>query len=82
MLADVRGDKPLPVAAAIPAAVDVRAVRRKTGLSQAEFASRFGINQRTLQDWEQGRYGPDPMARALLTIIDREPGAVARALAE
>lgn len=81
VLADVRGERPLPALATVPATVDVRAVRRKTGLSQAAFAARFGINRRTLQDWEQGRHAPDPMARALLTIIAREPGAVARALA-
>ena len=81
VLADVKGQKPLPVVAAVPAAVDVRAVRRRIGLSQAAFARRFGINPRTVQDWEQGRYRPDPMARALLTIIAREPEAVRRALA-
>ena len=79
VLAEVRGEAPLP--AVVPAALDVKAVRRKTGLSQAAFAERFGINRRTLQDWEQGRYGPDPMARAFLTVIAREPEAVRRALA-
>jgi putative transcriptional regulator len=80
--AHVGGEHSLPLAAAVPQIVDVGAVRRKMGLSQTEFSRRFGINRRTLQDWEQGRYTPDPMARALLTIIDREPSAVARALAE
>ena len=80
VLDDVRGAKPLPVVAAVPEAVDVRAIRRKTGLSQAAFAARFGINRRTLQDWEQGRFRPDSMARALLTIVAREPKAVLRAL--
>lgn len=80
VLADVKGKKLLPVVAAVPAVVDVRAVRRGIGLSQAAFARRFGINPRTVQDWEQGRYRPDPMARALLTIIAREPEAVRRAL--
>jgi putative transcriptional regulator len=81
VLADVTGRKSLAVVATVPAIVDVRAVRRRIGLSQAAFARRFGINPRTVQDWEQGRYRPDPMARALLTIIAREPEAVRRALA-
>ena len=80
VLADVRGKAALPVVAVIPEAVDVRDVRETTGLSQAEFAARFGINRRTLQDWEQGRYAPDPMARILLQVIAREPEAVRRAL--
>jgi putative transcriptional regulator len=81
VLADVKGQKALPVVAHVPEKIDVREVRRITGLSQADFSSRFGINRRTLQDWEQGRYQPDPIARALLTIIEREPKAVLRALA-
>jgi len=60
---------------------EVRAIRRRRGLSQAAFAARFGINLRTLQDWEQGRTQPDGPARAFLLVIDREPQAVERALA-
>lgn len=60
---------------------EVKAIRRKTGLSQAAFATRFGLNLRTLQDWEQGRVQPDGPARAYLIVILREPRAVARALA-
>ena len=66
----------------VPAAVDVRAIRAKTGLSQAAFADRFGFILGTVKDWEQGRRGPESSARVLLTIIDREPEAVRRALAE
>ena len=60
---------------------EVRAIRRKSGLSQAAFAARYGLNLRTLQDWEQGRVQPDGPARAYLLVILREPRAVARALA-
>jgi putative transcriptional regulator len=56
-------------------------VRRSLGLSQAEFSSRFGIPLRTLQEWEQGRREPDATSITLLTVIEREPDAVARALA-
>ena len=37
---------------------------------------------RALQEWEQGRRVPDRAARVLLTVIDREPEAVVRALGE
>ena len=60
---------------------EVRAIRRRSGLSQAAFAAAYGLNLRTLQDWEQGRAQPDGPARAYLRVIDREPRAVARALA-
>lgn len=80
VLDDVRGIRPLLEATAIPRKVDVAAVRRKTGLSQARFAGKFGIRLRTLQDWEQGRCQPTTMGRALLVLIDRDPRAVVRAL--
>ena len=60
---------------------EVKAIRRRSGLSQAAFAASYGLNLRTLQDWEQGRAQPDGPARAYLLVIDREPRAVARALA-
>ncbi len=65
----------------VPAELDVRAIRAKTGLTQDAFAARFGFSIRTVQDWEQGRRGPETSARVLLTVIDREPEAVQRALA-
>lgn len=33
--------------------LDVKLLRRSTGLSQSKFAAYFGIPVRTLQDWEQ-----------------------------
>ena len=65
----------------VPPRVDVRAIRRKTGLSQAMFAGRFGFTVAAVRNWEQGRRQPDLAARALLMVIDREPDAVRRALA-
>ncbi len=60
--------------------IDVRAVREKSGLSQADFAFRYGFNPRTLQDWEQGRRKPDCAHRAYLAVIDRIPSIVEDAL--
>jgi putative transcriptional regulator len=64
----------------VPDHIDVVAVRRKLELSQREFALRFGFSLSTVQNWEQGHRSPEGPARALLTIIDREPDAVQRAL--
>lgn len=58
----------------------VRIIRRALGLSQEEFANRFHIPLGTLRDWEQGRKEPDTTARAYLTVIGRNPQAVAEAL--
>ena len=64
----------------IPEHIDVRSVRQKTGLSQGEFAARYALNPRTVQEWEQGRSEPDLATRAYLTVIDRNPQAVEEAL--
>jgi len=63
-----------------PGSVDVRAVREKLHLSQSAFAARFGFTAAAIRQWEQGRRQPHGPARVLLTIIDREPNAVRRAL--
>ena len=60
--------------------INVKAVRARLGMSQDDFAARFGISSATLRNWEQGRRQPEGPARVLLTIIDREPDAVRRAL--
>ena len=64
-----------------PDAVDVRAIRAVTGLSQAKFAELLDIEVATLRNWEQGRRGPTGPARALLRAIRNDPVAVIRALA-
>src|ERR1700675_3916973 len=80
--AHIRGEVKLPsYEYNIPDRVDVRSVRERTGVSQSQFAGRYGLNPRTVQEWEQGRAEPDIAVRAYLTVIDRNPRAVQRALA-
>jgi putative transcriptional regulator len=64
----------------IPAEIDVRAIRGRLGLTQQEFAVRFGFSVNTLRHWEQGRRVPEGPTRAYLMVIDREPQAVQKAL--
>ncbi len=63
-----------------PSARDVRCIRTDLGLSQSVFAERFGLNVRTVQEWEQGRSVPDQPARVLLWVIKTAPETVERAL--
>ncbi|MEI7815337.1 MAG: helix-turn-helix domain-containing protein [Coriobacteriia bacterium] len=50
--------------------------RKKTGLSQSQFATLMGVSVRTLQGWEQGRKQPSGAARTLLAIASTNPKAV------
>jgi putative transcriptional regulator len=75
---------PIPVHATpglIPV-VNPKRLRDRLGLTQEEFAGRYRIPLGTLRDWEQGRKYPDAPARAYLTVIDRDPQAVASLLGE
>ena len=65
-----------------PTAERILALRKRMKLSRRKFADRFGLDARAVQDWEQGRRVPDRAARVLLTVIDRNPEAVARVLSE
>ena len=56
--------------------VDVRKVRMKMKLSQAQFATKFGFPPATLRNWEQGRSRPDAPTRVLLAVIAKHPEAV------
>ena len=79
ILAHVRGEIELK-SYTLPGPIDVKAIRKKVGMSQSEFASAFALNRRTLQEWEQGKTAPDNAVRAYLTVIDRNPAAVVEAL--
>ena len=64
----------------IPEEIDVQRIRKKLKMSQKVFADYFGVNLRTVQDWEQGRRVPTGASRNFLFVIDQEPDAVRRAL--
>ena len=55
---------------------DVAALRKKVGLSQAQFAKSIGVALGTLQGWEQGRRRPVGPARVLLALIEKRPSIV------
>ena len=64
----------------VPPRTDVRALRERLGLSQAEFARRYLLSVRTIQQWEQEKREPSEPARVLLFAISRDPSTVARVL--
>lgn len=63
-----------------PKPVDVKAVRSRLGMTQPQFAARFGFSVATLRHWERGDRRPQGPALVLLNLIDRAPKEVMRAL--
>ena len=62
-------------------AVDVRAIRRAAGMTQAQFAAAYDFSVRTVQEWERGAKRPSGPARTLLRAIKADPEGLRRALA-
>ena len=63
-----------------PHEVDVPGLRTRLGLTQEQFAARFGFSVATLRHWERGDRSPSGAALVLLNVIDKDPRAVMRAL--
>ena len=61
--------------------IDVRALRRVSGMTQAQFAAAYDFSLRTLQEWERGAKRPSGPARTLLRAIKGDPEGLRRALA-
>jgi putative transcriptional regulator len=64
----------------VPRRIDVRAIRARLGMTQEEFAARFGFSVNTLRHWEQGKRQPEGPTRAYLIVIDHAPKTVQKAL--
>ena len=63
-----------------PVPVNVAELRQRMGLTQEQFAARFGFSVATLRHWERGDRNPQGAALVLLNVIERDPNAVMRAL--
>jgi putative transcriptional regulator len=63
-----------------PTPDQVRALRARLQLSQAQFALQFGFTIDTAQQYEQGRCKPSGPTYTLLRVIEVDPEAVIRAL--
>ena len=64
----------------VPKTVDVSALRHEMGMTQEQFAARFGFSVATLRHWERGDRSPQGASLVLLNVIKRAPDAVQEAL--
>ena len=93
-IVELRDGQEFPLAPAMPAASiaagpacneaappAVRDLRRRSQLTQLEFAARLGVPVETIRNWEQGKRVPRGPARALLAVIAHSPETVFAALA-
>lgn len=76
-VAHAKGEGP----ALVHAPVDPREIRTRAKLTQAQMAPLMGMSLSGYRKWEQGQRRVSGPAAALLRVIEKEPGAVQRALA-
>ena len=62
--------------------VDVRRLRQRIKLTRKDFAVRFHLDARTVEQWEQGRRRPDKGTDTYLRLIEADPEGVERILAK
>jgi putative transcriptional regulator len=64
----------------VPAELDVKAIRKRVGLSQETFAYSYGFTVEQIRAWEQGRSRPLGGVRAYLMLIELDHESVSRIL--
>ncbi len=69
----------LRISTAMP---EVKELRRRLGLTQEQFAIRFGLDIDAVQNWEQGRCQPDKATQSYLRVIAYDPKVAAAAQEE
>jgi len=57
---------------------EVAGLRHKLNLSRAVFARYLRTNERTLENWEQGRARPNAQATLLIKLLERYPDTIER----
>lgn len=48
----------------------IKALRKKLGLTQAELARQLGVNRAAVNQWEHGKQNPLPMAVKFLRLLE------------
>jgi putative transcriptional regulator len=64
----------------VPGEVDVKAVRKRLGLTQVQFSNTFRLSIDNVKNWESNRRQPEAPARILLRVIESDPASVIYAL--
>jgi putative transcriptional regulator len=59
-------------------AADLIGLRQRLNLSRSVFARYLRTNERTLENWEQGRAKPNAQAALLIRLVERFPDTVDR----
>jgi putative transcriptional regulator len=54
-------------------AEEIKTVREAAHASQAVMARRLRVNERTYQNWEQGRAKPNAQAAVLIKLVEKHP---------
>lgn len=61
-----------------PRGADIQELRKRLGLSQTEFARRFGLELASVKSWENDRRVPEQPSCLLLKMIGHDPMTVAK----
>lgn len=77
-IVEIRDGQEAPLAPELPRedfrpCPQVRELRMRASLTQAQFAARLGLPVETIRNWEQGKRSPRGPAKALLTLIAHAP---------
>ena len=78
----LRGEIELDTVEFIPEPINVAGLRASIGLSQSDFASRFGLSLRNIRRWESGETRPSFNEETLLWHIAQDPAYVEREFAD
>ncbi len=78
-ISHARGEK-VAVRQFRPEEVNVSELRRNMGMTQEQFAAKFGFSVATLRHWERGDRTPQGASLVLLNVIKHAPEAVTNAL--
>jgi putative transcriptional regulator len=62
--------------------LDVRQVRARTELKRRDFAERYRLDPRAVEQWEQGRRRPERGTEMYLRLIGQDPERVARMVSQ